>query len=224
MFSCCCAKASWEWTPICGCPLNAKQCSMSCLLKESNFDRSYYNLAQTIYLAVKEWTPHANIWMTGHSLGGALASLVALTNDLPAFAYEAPGDLMYASRLGLLPDIPSAGRAPDYTEFLSSLPIYHFGNSQDPIYLGTCRGISSSCYWFDYALESQCHTGYECMYEPTNRVKTKTPLFRAAFSNIKYHSIDYVIKNYLENATTVPACKIKVDCLAKECTEWEWMD
>lgn len=164
MFSCCCAKASWEWKAICDCPLSTKQCSLSCLLKESNFDRSYYNLAQTIYLAVKEWSPKATIWMAGHSLGGALASLVALTNDLPAFAYEAPGELIYASRIGLLPDIPSPGKTPDYTEFLASLPIYHFGNTQDPIFLGTCRGISSSCYWFDYALESVCHVGYECKF------------------------------------------------------------
>lgn len=48
---------------------------MSCLLRQSNFDASYYNLAQTIYLAVKEWSPRVAIYMTGHSLGGALASL-----------------------------------------------------------------------------------------------------------------------------------------------------
>jgi lipase ATG15 len=172
MFSCCCAKASWEWKAICDCPLSTKQCSLSCLLKESNFDRSYYNLAQTIYLAVKEWSPKSTIWMAGHSLGGALASLVALTNDLPAFAFEAPGDLIYASRIGLLPDIPSPGKTPDYTDFLASLPIYHFGNDQDPIFLGTCRGISSSCYWFDYALESVCHVGYECMLYFTCALKT----------------------------------------------------
>jgi lipase ATG15 len=54
------------------------------LRRESSFDGSYYNLAQTIYLAVREWFPkHTSIWMTGHSLGGSLAGLVALTNDVP---------------------------------------------------------------------------------------------------------------------------------------------
>ena len=103
--------------------------------------------------------------MAGHSLGGALASLIALTNDLPAFAYEAPGDLMYAQRIGLLPDLPPSddpNATPDWTEFLSTLPIYHFGNTLDPIFLGECTGPSSSCYWFDYALEMKCHVGYEC--------------------------------------------------------------
>ena len=67
--------SSWEWTPICNCPLSSSMCSVSCLVRESNFDASYYNLAQTIYLAVKAWSPRASIYMTGHSLGGALASL-----------------------------------------------------------------------------------------------------------------------------------------------------
>lgn len=48
MFSCCCAKAGWEWKAICDCPTSGNECSMSCLLKESNFDGSYYNLAQVI--------------------------------------------------------------------------------------------------------------------------------------------------------------------------------
>ncbi|KAI8895372.1 Alpha/Beta hydrolase protein, partial [Globomyces pollinis-pini] len=153
MFSCCCAKTGWSWNKMCDCPQAGNTCSKSCLLRASNFDGSYYNLAQTIYLAVKEWFPkHTDIWMTGHSLGGALASLVALTNNLPAFAYESP------ERLGLLP----AGSRTDMNAFLSSLPIFHFGNTGDPIFLGQCFGPSSSCYWFSYILESHCHVGSEC--------------------------------------------------------------
>ena len=45
---------------------------------------------------------------------------------------------MYASRIGLLPELPSPGnQKPNYTDFLSSLEIYHFGNSEDPIYMGS---------------------------------------------------------------------------------------
>ena len=97
---------------------------------------------------------------SSHSLGGALAGLVALTNELPCIAFESPGDLLYASRLGLLPK----SSPDDLDQYLSNLPIYHFGNSGDPVYLGECTGVTSSCYWFDYALESQCHIGKECMY------------------------------------------------------------
>jgi lipase ATG15 len=67
--------------------------------------------------------------------------------------------------LGLLPNIPNLD------EFLASLPIFHIGNSYDPIYLGQCTGPSSSCYWFDYALESKCHIGKECIYDAANAIK-----------------------------------------------------
>jgi putative lipase involved disintegration of autophagic bodies len=161
--------------------------------------RRYFGNNKTIYLSVKEWYPrHTNIWMAGHSLGGALASLVALTNDLPAFAYQSPGDLQYASRLGLLPQ----GSAEDLDKFLSELPIYHFGNTGDPIFLGQCTGVTSSCYWLDYALESKCHTGKECIYG-NKRVSTEIDIF----ASIQYHSIEYVIKNIIEPNPEVAAMR-----------------
>lgn len=177
--------------------------------------------------------------MTGHSLGGALASLVALTNDLPSFAYEAPGDMLYASRLGLLPDLE------DPAEFLDSLPIYHFGNDGDPIFLGQCTGVTSSCYWLDYALESKCHLGHECMYssnpkksrklvqstdETKNSNSQETALSPSprgrveAVRSIQYHSIDYVIKNILEKTDQVPECIVKPKCLESECVGWTFVD
>ena len=225
--------------------MSSTECSLSCLLRESSFDDSYYNLAQTIYLAVAEWFPKAtNIWATGHSLGGALAGLVAITNGIPAFAFEAPGDLMYASRIGLLPT------GIEIDSFLEALPIYHFGNVNDPIYTGTCTGVTSSCYWFDYALESKCHIGKECKIDsevgiygeinlPPKKVieNLKSSLllsyqddeFSQEFAgdtmqieSIRWHSIEFVIKTYLENAKSVPECRFKPGCLATECPLWKF--
>lgn len=45
--------------------------------------------------------PHSEIWLTGHSLGGALASLLGVTFGLPVVAFESPGEKMAASRLHL---------------------------------------------------------------------------------------------------------------------------
>lgn len=45
--------------------------------------------------------PDANVWLTGHSLGGSLASLIGVTFGLPTVAFEAPGDRLAARRLHL---------------------------------------------------------------------------------------------------------------------------
>jgi len=234
MFSCCCGKAGWTWTPICDCPAPNNHCSERCLKRECNFDGSYYNLAQTIYLAVESWFPKAmSIWLAGHSLGGALASLVALTNDLPSFGYEAPGDLLYAKRIGLLPDLPPSGDPsvpPDWTDFLKTLPQWHFGNTGDPIFLGECNGPSSSCWWFNYALETRCHIGYECVYDENSYNKTSTASrtsdssMSTLMTSVRYHSIGFVITTFLEKWVYVPQCNVAENCLAKECSQWTFTD
>jgi lipase ATG15 len=144
-----------------------------------------------------------------------LASLIALTNGVPAFAYESPGDLLFASRIGLLP----TGSAEILDEFLKDLPIFHFGNDADPIFLGQCTGISSSCYWMEYALESKCHIGKERLYP--SRVPKQTEI--DIFQSIQYHSIDFVIRNVFE-PQDVPECKFIPNCLATECPKWKFID
>lgn len=45
--------------------------------------------------------PNSNIWIIGHSLGGALASLLGGTFGTPVVAFESPAEKMAASRLHL---------------------------------------------------------------------------------------------------------------------------
>jgi putative lipase involved disintegration of autophagic bodies len=82
-------------------------------------------------MAVRTWYPSSStVWLTGHSLGGALASLVGLTHDLPAITFESPGEFQYANRIGLIPELPPSApgsSVPDYKGFLETLPIYHIG-------------------------------------------------------------------------------------------------
>ncbi|KAI9350140.1 Alpha/Beta hydrolase protein [Obelidium mucronatum] len=212
MFSCCCGKVSSSWQPVCDCAdSGTSTCDMSCLYNSASFSNSYFNLANTIYMAVSLWYPASKtIWLTGHSLGGSLASLVGLTHDLPVLAYEAPGDFMYALRIGLIPD-DGPRHIPDYTSFLASLQTYHIGNWKDPIYMGECVTSGSLCWIVGYALESKCHAGYKCVYEGNGPAL-----------DINYHSIDRVISEFLVQWDHVPECKVQPQC--DECGAWTWKE
>ncbi|KAJ3104074.1 hypothetical protein HDU97_009523 [Phlyctochytrium planicorne] len=260
MFSCCCGKAGWSWTPVCGCAdRSATTCDTGCVRREMDFRESYYRLATSITHTVEQLFPSSSIWMTGHSLGGALASLVALTFDIPAFTYETPGDLLFARRLGLLPPLPPVPDVPiekarsskqqimdaleddgdkeeevyrdgdltPYVPFLETLNIYQFGNDGDPIYLGDCRSVTSSCWFGGYAIETRCHVGKECLYEqdrdgkpippgpippdddssPPSNFTSGDEISTTKSSSVYNHGIQHVIDRYLIPWEYVPGCK-----------------
>ena len=71
--------------------------------------------------------PESTIWLTGHSLGGALSAMVGATFGVPTVTFESPGDQLPSSRLHL-PRPPGAAH----------MPIWHFGHTADPIFVGVC--------------------------------------------------------------------------------------
>ncbi|KDN45252.1 alpha/beta-hydrolase [Tilletiaria anomala UBC 951] len=166
-FSCCCARVSWTWTPVCDCYQGkGSRCGQTCLeraLVEKSF---YYQAATDLYNNVSYLYPDSQIWITGHSLGGALSSLIGMTFGVPTVTFEAPGERMAAMRLHLpLPPAKEPEESP-----VSALPITHVYHNADPLAVGDCVGPLSPCGQFGYAMESKCHAGKSIVYDTVGRL------------------------------------------------------
>ncbi|KAJ7649883.1 alpha/beta-hydrolase [Roridomyces roridus] len=145
LFSCCCARVDWTWT-------TGWKCDTECVEQALIEDSLFYPVATNLYNNLTYMYPDSDIWVIGHSLGGALASLLGATFGAPVVAFESPGEKMAAGRLHL-PSPPS------------TLHITHVYHTADPIAMGTCNGVLSSCAIAGYAMESRCHLGQSIVYD-----------------------------------------------------------
>lgn len=126
LFSCCCARVDWTWSTVCDCYSGGYKCDENCV-EDALINKSvYYPLATDLYNNITEAYPDAQIWLTGHSLGGSLASLLSLTFGIPCVTFEAPGDYLPAKRLHL-PLPPGQDPASPYGA------ITHIYHNADPI-------------------------------------------------------------------------------------------
>jgi lipase ATG15 len=202
-FSCCCAtqRADPYWYgSVCDCRNSTYSCNSTCLSQECGRQDRYYTRAMDVILNITSLYPTSQLWTVGHSLGGAVASLMGMTFNVPAVAFESPPDRLPAYRLGLA--LPPT----DY-------PItYHFGNTADPIFMGACNGYSSSCSAAGYAFESVCFTGKRCVYDTIGD--------KSWHLNILNHRINTVIDQVLETYETVPNCTSDDECV--DCFNWHY--
>ncbi|KAH7308196.1 Alpha/Beta hydrolase protein [Stachybotrys elegans] len=208
-FSCCCAQQGpWTWHQVCDCATDTYTCNSTCVTKTLYEENHYYTAARELYSNVTELYPSANIWLAGHSLGGAISSLLALTYGLPAVTFEAVPEALAATRLGL-PVPPSAyGSAPQARE---NTGVFHVGHTADPIYIGTCNGATAPCSFGGYALETTCHSGRECIYDVVADKGWRV--------GIGTHRIRSVIKDVILAYDDVPECNYSPEC--RDCGQWK---
>lgn len=205
LFSCCCGQGSYFYRKVCDCSSSAYTCNVDCLGDCLKSKDRYYAVARELYANVEALYPKSQIWLAGHSLGGALSALLGLTYGIPAITFETPPDSLPASRLGL-PIPPGAGSP----QSRAHTGVYQFGVNSDPIYTGTCHGPSASCSYAGYAFESSCHTGMKCVYDVVNDWGWR--------SSIRTHGIAGIINDVIMKYDSVPECKSSPEC--EECASW----
>ncbi|KAI4718269.1 alpha/beta-hydrolase [Aureobasidium sp. EXF-10727] len=208
--SCCCGQGGqYSWKQVCECQSSAYTCNSTCLVRSLREKSSYYHAARHIYHNVTALYPNATIWLTGHSLGGVVSSLLGATYGLPTLTFEAFPDALAARRLGL-PTPP--GHAIGEFARRHYTGTFHFGHTADPIYVGNCNSFDSPCTIAGYAFQSKCHTGYNCTYDTVGDLGWRV--------SIGTHRITSVIKDVIEAYDSVPVCTQDVDCT--DCSEWSF--
>ncbi|SAM70854.1 related to Lipase, required for intravacuolar lysis of autophagic bodies [Ustilago bromivora] len=167
LFSCCCARVSWSWSTVCDCYQgHGDSCGQTCLERALIEKSLYYPAITELYNNISYAYPDSQIWITGHSLGGSLSSLLGMTFGVPTITFQAPGERMAAMRLHLpLPPPKNPDESP-----VSALPIVHVYNNADPIATGQCNGAASLCSSLGYAMESKCHAGKSIVYDTIGKL------------------------------------------------------
>ncbi|QRV75776.1 Lipase (class 3) [Ceratobasidium sp. AG-Ba] len=225
LFSCCCARVDWTWSTVCGCYGGENKCDQNCLEESLAEDSLFYHVGINLYNNLTYMYPDAKIWITGHSLGGGLASLIGVTFGAPVITFEAVPEKLAAQRLHL-PMPPSVQH------------ITHVYNTADSIAMGVCNGVSSACYVGGYALETKCHLGQSIVYDTVGSLRWSV--------GIQAHLIRTVIEQLLNEDWSdkvrkgkkgrwgsppddggqinleVPEPTRETDCI--ECYSWEFGD
>ncbi|KAI4206837.1 MAG: hypothetical protein LQ346_000899 [Caloplaca aetnensis] len=212
-FSCCCAQGGhYLWRQVCDCSSSAFTCNQTCLIGALRRENRYYQAATELYGNVTELYPNSNIWLSGHSLGGSVSSMLGLTFGLPVATFEAPGEALAAARLGL--PVPPNNGHPSAPQTRQHTGAYHFGHTADPIFMGSCNSATSGCTLGGYAMETQCHTGHVCIYDT---VKDKN--WRVSIS---WHKIRSVISDVIRAYDELPECIQDTECV--DCFNWKYFE
>ena len=210
--SCCCGQGGhFTWKQVCDCMTSAYTCNSTCLVKSLREKSHYYWAAKDLYQNVTERYPKSDVWMSGHSLGGVVGTLLGLTFGFPVMTFEAFPDALAAQRLGL--PVPPGYRIGAH-QSRPEVAIHHYGHTADPVFMGSCNAASSLCSIAGYAFEGYCHTGSKCIYDTVGDLGWRV--------GVGTHRITSVIKDVLEKYDDVPVCVEDTECV--DCYNWKFFE
>ncbi|WPG99267.1 Hypothetical protein R9X50_00207900 [Acrodontium crateriforme] len=210
--SCCCGQqGSYTWRQVCDCATSTYTCNSTCVRQALREKGRYYWAVRDLYHNVTDRYPDSDVWLSGHSLGGVVSSLLGLTYGIPTITYEAFPDALAASRLGL-PTPP--GYSIGSHQSRRNLGIYHIGHTADPVYMGTCGTSTSLCSVAGYAFQTGCHTGQTCTYDTVGDLGWRV--------TVGTHRIVSVIRDVLKKYDAVPGCEEDLDCT--DCFNWKYYE
>ena len=211
-FSCCCGQGGqYLWRQVCDCQTAAYTCNSTCLVTALREKNRYYYAAQDLYHNVTALYPRAEIWMAGHSLGGAVSSFLSLTYGHPTVTFEAVPEAMPAARLGL-PTPP--GHQVGSLQKRKMTGGFHFGHTADPVFMGQCNTATSVCTIGGYAMQSVCHTGQKCTYDTVKDFGWRV--------GIGTHKIAEVIRDVILKYDEPAKCEPYLNCT--DCYLWEYFE
>ncbi|KAG8993776.1 putative lipase atg15 [Tulasnella sp. JGI-2019a] len=215
LFSCCCGYVNWSWRmrTVCDCYSGGYRCDNQCLHEALLEESVFYNTGVNLYNNLTYLYPTANIWIVGHSLGGALASLLGATFGAPVVAFESPGERLAAQRLHLPNPKPSR---------YANVSTYHIYHTADPIPSGACTGVHSLCASGGYALETRCHLGKTILYDTIGKLGWSASLRSHTIKTIVTKILNEDWEDVAAGGRAVPEAIYEENCT--ECFKWEFDD
>ena len=177
-----------------------RKCYQECYRSSTNYPLNYYQTAEIVMKKASQIVDLDKVLiLSGHSLGGTLATMMGIKYDKQVVTFEAPGEAHYLKLAGIV------------SERVNFDKIYHFGHTADIIFTGRCNGVFSWCYLGGYIMETKCHLGHVCSFDSVKRLGISESIYT--------HKIKYVIENIMSHwNNTLPECVLEPEC--QDCSEW----
>lgn len=200
-FSCCFYKQSKLFKNFCDDDNSNKyECNKECYKNSTQLPTNYLNMLNILIKNVQKEIDfeNSNIYFTGHSLGGFLATSLGLSYNKQVITFDSPGGKHFFDLTNF-----------DYS---NDKKIYNFGHNADSIMHGHCGTL---CWTWGYIVETECHVGNSCIYDSKEKLGMS--------DSLRSHQLEYIINNILPNwKSDFPECKYRYNCTDLNCEKWSY--